>query len=79
LGFAHEEEIALLALVAGGLDAWVLMLSYGLSVLVGLITVTIIGVKLYQKFQPRMARFERYVPKISAGILIVMAAIIIFF
>jgi len=77
LGFAHEEEIALLALVAGGLNAWVLMLAYGVSVLLGLIVVTIIGVKIYKRFQPRLARYGKYIPKISAGFLVVMAVTII--
>lgn len=78
LGFAHEEEIALLALVAGGLNAWVLMVAYGVSVLLGLVVVTIVGVKLYKQFQPKLARYEKYIPKISAGLLAVMAAGIIF-
>jgi len=78
LGFAHEEEIALLALVAGGLNAWVLMLAYGVSVLLGLIVVTIIGVKVYKWFQPRLARYEKYIPKISGGLLVVMAMAIVF-
>ena len=78
LGFAHEEEIALLALVAGGLNAWILMVAYGLSVLLGLVVVTIVSVKVYQKFQPKLARYEKYIPKISAGLLVVMAAIISF-
>ena len=77
LGFAHEEEIALLALVAGGLDAWVLMLAYGVSVLLGLIAATIIGVKIYERFQPRLARYEKHIPKISAGILLIMATAVI--
>jgi len=37
LGFAHEEEFALLALAASGINAWALMISYGLAVLLGLI------------------------------------------
>ena len=78
LGFAHEEEIALLALVAGGLNAWVLMLAYGVAVLLGLIVATIAGVKLYKQFQPKLSRFEKYIPKISAGLLVLMAIIIIF-
>ena len=78
LGFAHEEEFALLALVAGGVDAWVLMLSYGLAVLLGLIAVTIGGVKIYKTLQPKLTHYERYVPKISAGILVVLAIVIIF-
>ncbi|MBI4283222.1 MAG: nickel/cobalt transporter [Chloroflexi bacterium] len=78
LGFAHEEEIALLALVAGGLNAWVLMVSYGMSVLLGLVVATIIGVKLYKQFQPKLSRYEKYIPKISAGLLVVMAMFVIF-
>ena len=78
LGFAHEEEVALLALVAGGLNAWVLMVAYGVSVLLGLIVATIIGVKVYKRFQPRLARYEKYIPKISAGLLVVMAMAIVF-
>jgi len=78
LGFAHEEEIALLALVAGGLNAWILMLAYGLAVLVGLVAVTIIGVKIYKQFQPKLARYEKYIPKVTAGLLVLMAIVIVF-
>ena len=78
LGFAHEEEIALLALVAGGLNAWILMVAYGVSVLLGLTVATIVGVKVYKQFQPKLAHYEKYIPKISAGLLVVMAIIIIF-
>jgi len=78
LGFAHEEEIALLALVAGGLNAWVLVVAYGVAVLLGLIVATIAGVKLYKQFQPKLSRYEKYIPKISAVLLVVMAAVIAF-
>jgi ABC-type nickel/cobalt efflux system permease component RcnA len=78
LGFAHEEEIALLALVAGGLNAWVLMVAYGVAVLLGLIVATIAGVKLYKQFQPKLSRYEKYIPKISAVLLVIMAAVIAF-
>jgi ABC-type nickel/cobalt efflux system permease component RcnA len=78
LGFAHEEEIALLALVAGGLNAWILLVAYGVSVLLGLVVATIVGVKVYKQFQPRLARYEKYIPRISAVLLVVMAAVIAF-
>jgi nickel/cobalt exporter len=77
LGFAHEEEFALLALVASGINAWVLMISYGLAVLSGLIIVTVASVRIYKVLQPRLLRYERYVPRVSAGILFVMAILII--
>ena len=78
LGFAHEEEIALLALVASGLSAWILMISYGLSVLLGLIAVTIIGVKIYKRFQSGLSRFDKYIPKFGAILLVIMAILIVF-
>ena len=78
LGFAHEEEFALLALIAGGVNAWVLMISYGISVLIGLVLVTTACVKAYKYLQPKLSRYERYVPKIGAAILVVMATIIVF-
>ncbi len=78
LGFAHEEEFALLALVAGGVNAWILMLSYGVSVLLGLMVVTIASVKIYKHLQPKLIRYEEYIPKISAGVLVAMAIVIIF-
>ena len=78
LGFAHEEEIALLALVASGLNAWILMLAYGFAVLLGLMVVTIIGVKIYKQFQPKLARYEKYIPKVTAGLLVLMAIVIVF-
>jgi nickel/cobalt transporter (NicO) family protein len=77
LGFAHEEEFALLALVTSGVNAWILMLSYALAVLVGLIIVTAVSVKLYKAIQPKLIRYERYVPKISAAILAIMAIVIV--
>ena len=78
LGFAHEEELALLALAAGGVNAWALMISYGLSVLLGLVVVTVGCVRAYKYFQPKLGRYERYVPKASAVVLVIMAAVVIF-
>lgn len=78
LGFVHEEEFALLALVAGGANAWLLMISYGVSVLLGLIVVTLIGVKVYKHLQPKLSQYERYIPKAGAAILAAMAIVIIF-
>ena len=78
LGFAHEEEFAFLALVASGINAWVLMISYGVAVLSGLIVITILSVKIYKILQPKLIRYEKYVPKISAGLLVAMAILIVF-
>ena len=78
LGFAHQEEFALLAMVAGGVNALALMVLYGLSITVALVGTTLLGVKIYKGLQPRLVRYEKYIPKISAGILVGTAIIIIF-
>jgi hypothetical protein len=68
----------LLALVAGGVNAWVLMITYGIAVLLGLMAITILGIKNCERFQPKLVRFEKYVLKIGGIFLIFMAIIIIF-
>lgn len=77
LGFAHEEEFALLGLVAGGANAWALMLSYGTAVLVGLVLITLACVRLFKYMEPRLAHYEKYIPKISAVILLILAVVIL--
>jgi ABC-type nickel/cobalt efflux system permease component RcnA len=73
LGFAHEEEFALLALAVGGVSPLLLMSSYGLAVAVALIGVTVLGVKMYERVKNRVSRYEKYIPKVSGVILLVMA------
>lgn len=77
LGFAHEEEFALLALAIGGFSPILLMSSYGLAVAAGLIGVTVLGVKMYERVKDRIARYEKYIPKISGAILIIMAVALV--
>ena len=73
LGFAHEEEFALLALVMGGVNPLLLMVAYGLSVTAGLVGVTILGIKMYEKVKAKISRYEKYIPKISGVVLLVLA------
>ena len=73
LGFAHEEEFALLALVVGGVNPLLLMVAYGLSVTAGLVGVTILGIKMYEKVKAKISRYEKYMPKISGVVLLVLA------
>jgi nickel/cobalt exporter len=74
LGFAHEEEFALLAFVMHGLNPWVLMTSYAIAVTASLVGATLIGVKMFEAFESRIARYQGYLPKVSGIILLVMAA-----
>lgn len=78
LGFAHEEEFALLALIAAGLDPWLLMISYALAVSGGLIGITLLCLQLYKIFLPKLQKYQKYIPKISAIILVVMAVLFLF-
>ncbi|MCP8305150.1 MAG: nickel/cobalt transporter [archaeon] len=73
LGFAHEEEFALLALVMGGVDPLFMMVAYGSAVTASLVGVTIIGIKMYEKVRERVGRYEKYIPKISGLVLLVLA------
>jgi nickel/cobalt exporter len=73
LGFAHEEEFALLALVVGGINPLLLMVAYGLAVTAGLVGVTILGVKMYEKVKAKISRYEKYIPKVSGVVLLILA------
>ena len=73
LGFAHEEEFALLALAVAGVNPWLLMIAYGLVVSASLIGVTLLCIKAFQFFLPRIRKYAKYVPKISALTLLALA------
>jgi len=73
LGFAHEEEFALLALVVGGVNPLLLIVAYGLAVTAGLVGVTILGIKMYEKVKAKISRYEKYIPKISGVVLLILA------
>ena len=73
LGFVHEEEFVILSLVAAGVNPILLMIVYALSVSVALIGITILSVKIFTTFQDKIIQYTKYLPKISAMILGVMA------
>jgi nickel/cobalt exporter len=66
-----------LALAVGGVNPVLLMVSYGLAVAVALIGVTILGVKMYERVKDRISRYEKYIPKVSGLILIIMAVALV--
>jgi len=74
LGFAHEEEFTLLAFAVGGVDPLVLMLTYASAVMVALVGITLTAVRIYQKLEPRLEKYEHLIPRVSGMILLVMAA-----
>lgn len=74
LGFAHEEEFVILSLAVGGADPLLLMVAYASAVAGGLVGVTVLAVKVYSRIQDRVIQYTKYLPKISALILVAMAA-----
>jgi nickel/cobalt transporter (NicO) family protein len=78
LGFAHEEEFALLALAVGDVNPWLLMIIYGCAVTGSIIGVTLLCIKTFEYFSPKLQRFSRYIPKISAITLFILAIGMIF-
>ncbi len=74
LGFAHEEEFALLALAVGGVDPVLLMVVYAVAVTFSLVGITLLSVRAYRLFRDRMATVEKLAPKITAIILVALAA-----
>ena len=73
LGFAHEEEFALLALAVGGISPLLLMSAYGLSVTASLVAITVLGIKMYERVKVRINKYEKYIPKVSGLILLLLA------
>jgi cytochrome c biogenesis protein CcdA len=73
LGFAHEEEFVILSLAAAGVNPLLLMIVYALSVSVALIGVTILSVKVITTLQDKIIHYTKYLPKVSAIILAIMA------
>ena len=77
LGFAHEEEFALLALAASSVNPWTLMISYAASVTLPLVGATLLSVKAYERVQPRIKRYEKYIPKVNGIVLLLMAVALV--
>ena len=64
LGFAHEEEFALLAFCLGNVNCTLMMVSYALAVTISLVAITLLSVYSYEKIKHRIHEYEHYLPKI---------------
>jgi len=74
LGFAHEEELALLGFAVGGMDPLTLMLVYASAVTVALVGITLTALRVFKRFEDRLVEYEWLLPKVSGLVLLVMAA-----
>jgi hypothetical protein len=61
LGFAHEEEFVILAIVAGsGGNPLTIMIAYACAVAIALIRITLLSLKVYQFFQHKIIYYSKY-------------------
>lgn len=72
LGFAHEEEFEIIALCTGSTHCLELMSIYAITVIMGIVSLTLLLIAGYEHFEERVERYTPYLPVISAAVLIVM-------
>lgn len=72
LGFAHEEEFAIVALCAGRASCWGVMGVYALAVAGVILALTLASVAAYGRFRDRLEPWRDRLPRISAAILVAM-------
>ncbi|MGH7557522.1 MAG: hypothetical protein ACREMD_07055 [Gemmatimonadota bacterium] len=70
LGFAHEEEFAVLALCAGRTSCWGVMTVYALAVAGVILALTLVSVATFERFHHRVEGWHDRLPRISAAILV---------
>jgi hypothetical protein len=72
LGFAHEEEFEIIALCAGSEYCLELMGAYALTVVVGIVGLTLLLIGGYHRYEERVKRYTPYLPVFSAAVLVLM-------
>ena len=70
LGFAHEEEFEIIALCAGSNHCLELMSAYALTVIVGIVGLTLLLIAGYHRSKERVERYTPYLPAFSAAVLV---------
>ncbi|MFT4921778.1 MAG: nickel/cobalt exporter [Haloarculaceae archaeon] len=72
LGFAHEEEFEIIALCAGSSYCLELMSAYALTVIGGIVGLTMLLIAGYEHYEETVEQYTPYLPAFSATVLIVM-------
>ncbi|WP_338728814.1 hypothetical protein [Haladaptatus sp. DJG-WS-42] len=72
LGFAHEEEFEIIALCTGSDYCLELMSAYALTVIIGIVGLTMLMVAGYQHYEEKFEQYTPYLPAFSAAVLILM-------
>lgn len=76
--FAHEEEFEIIALCAGSNRCLELMTAYALTVIAGIVSLTLLLVAGYEQFEEEVERYTPYLPTFSAAVLVVMGVGFVF-
>lgn len=72
LGFAHEEEFEIIAICAGSNYCLELMSAYALTVIFGIVGLTMLLVAGYEHYEEEVEQYTPYLPVFSAAVLIIM-------
>lgn len=72
LGFAHEEEFEIIALCAGSNYCLELMSAYAITVIVGIVSLTMLLIAGYHRYEERVEQYTPYLPAFSAAVLIIV-------
>ena len=72
LGFAHEEEFEIIALCAGSNYCLELMSAYAITVIVGIVGLTMLLIAGYHSYEEKVEKYTPYLPVFSAVVLILM-------
>lgn len=75
IGFAHEEQLALLSFCAGAGSCLALVLVYGIAVTVSITMMVLLTVFAYDRVQERVENVDEYLPVLSALILWVIGGV----
>lgn len=72
LGFAHNEELEMIAICTGSSYCLELMLAYALAVLLAVITMTLGLIAGFEHYEDHIREYQGYLPTVTAAVLIVM-------
>lgn len=72
LGFGHEEEFEIIALCAGSNYCLELMSVYAITVIIGIVGMTLLLIAGYQSYEEKVKQYTPYLPVFPAIVLIIM-------
>jgi len=77
LGFAHEEEFALLGLAFAGINPYVLMITYAVGVYLSLVGITLLSIRIFETIKKRVNDIEKYLPLVNFASFLILAILIL--